>query len=222
LLHNNLTLTIMDKHHNVPPIVWLKVTDYMHGWIQHELGSEIKIHNQRVVSVQHIPGARGILRMETEEDMLDPKPVSNVMSDKRKNCFLAGMELDEEVIERDYGMTKSDLQLFVPIECPKMCLTKNGVLRPWSLNTTFGREQTTAMRKLIRQEFWKAVEEYNSKYARRSGKEHYPAVEMIEEFCADTETPDLYVETLRREWQRRQKKKTDCLDEEKDGTPSTT
>ena len=65
----------MEKSYKVPPIVWLRVTDYMHGWLQYELGGDARVRDQRVVCVQHLPGAREVLRMETVDDMVEIKPV---------------------------------------------------------------------------------------------------------------------------------------------------
>lgn len=195
-----------EKVYDVPAIVWLKMTDYMHGWLQWELGGEARVKDQRVVCVQHLPGARAILRMETVEDMMEKKPIGNVMSATRKNCMEAGLNIDEDVMAREYGVTREAMKLFVPVECPKMCLTKSGVLRPWTLDVCLGREQAAAMQRLLRNAFWQAVEEYDAKYARKMNGRKYPAVDMVEEFCMDTETPDLYVEAIRREWQRRVKR----------------
>ncbi len=196
----------MERTYKIPPVVWLKMTDYMHGWLQHDLGGAARIHNQRVVCVQHLPGARDILRMETAEDVMDHTPVGNVMSATRRNCLCAGIGIDSSFIECEYGLTAEGLDLFVPIECPRMCLTKNGVLRPWTLDVCFGKEQATAMQRLLRGEFWKAVGEFNEEYARQRGGRGYPAIEMIEGFCTKTETPDLYIDAIRREWQRRVKR----------------
>lgn len=195
-----------EKVYDVPAIVWLKMTDYMHGWLQWELGGEARVKDQRVVCVQHLPGARAILRMETVEDMMEKKPIGNVMSATRKNCMEAGLNIDEDVMAREYGVTREAMKMFVPVECPKMCLTKSGVLRPWTLDVCLGREQAAAMQRLLRNAFWQAVEEYDAKYARKMNGRKYPAVDMVEEFCMDTETPDLYVEAIRREWQRRVKR----------------
>lgn len=195
-----------EKVYDVPAIVWLKMTDYMHGWLQWELGGEARVKDQRVVCVQHLPGARAILRMETVEDMMEKKPIGNVMSATRKNCMEAGLNIDEDVMAREYGVTREAMKLFVPVECPKMCLTKSGVLRPWTLDVCLGREQAAAMQRLLRNAFWQAVEEYDAGYARKMNGKKYPAVDMVEEFCMDTETPDLYVEAIRREWQRRVKR----------------
>lgn len=195
-----------EKVYDVPAIVWLKMTDYMHGWLQWELGGEARVKDQRVVCVQHLPGARAILRMETVEDMMEKKPIGNVMSATRKNCMEAGLNIDADVMAREYGVTREAMKLFVPVECPKMCLTKSGVLRPWTLDVSLGREQAAAMQRLLRNAFWQAVEEYDAEYARKMNGKKYPAVDMVEEFCMDTETPDLYVEAIRREWQRRVKR----------------
>ena len=195
-----------EKVYDVPAIVWLKMTDYMHGWLQWELGGEARVKDQRVVCVQHLPGARAILRMETVEDMMEKKPIGNVMSATRKNCMEAGLNIDEDVMAREYGVTREAMKMFVPVECPKMCLTKSGVLRPWTLDVCLGREQAAAMQRLLRNAFWQAVEEYDAGYARKMNGRKYPAVDMVEEFCMDTETPDLYVEAIRREWQRRVKR----------------
>ena len=196
----------MEKNYKAPPVAWLKITDFMHGWVQKELGGGARIRNMRVVSVQHIPGARNVLKMETVEDMMERKPVVNAMSATRMNCISAGMELDASVIEKMYGITEDSLKLFMPIECPKMCLTKSGVLRPWTLDVCFGKDQATALQRLVRTAFWNAVEEFDAAYSRKCHGRRYPAKEMIEDFCVESETPDLYVDAIRREWQRRMKR----------------
>ena len=195
-----------EKTYKIPSIVWLKMTDYMHGWLQWELGGAARVKDQRVISVQHLSGARAILRMETVEDMMEKKPIGNVMSRTRKNCMEAGLNIDEGVMAREYGVTREGMRLFVPIECPKMCLTKHGVLRPWTLDICLGKEQASAMQRLLRQEFWKSVETFDAEYKRKMNGEKYPAVDMVEEFCQETDTPDMYVEAIRREWQRRCKR----------------
>jgi hypothetical protein len=196
----------MEKNYKTPSIVWLKVTDYMHGWLQYELGCEARVRNQRVVCVQHLPGARKVLRMETAEDMTGRTKIGNAMSATRMNCIIAGLDLDEELIVSEYGIDREAIKLFAPIECPKMCLTKNGVLRPWTLDICFGKEQASAMQRLLRQAFWDAVAAFDRRYAAQMGGEKYPAVDMIEAFCKETETCDVYVDAMRREWQRRVKR----------------
>ena len=192
--------------YGMPAIVWLKMTRYMHGWLQWELGGEARGKEQRVVSVQHLPGARAILRMETTEDVMEKMPVGNAISGTRKNCFSAGLDIDPDVMKREYGVTSELMDMFVPVECPKMCLTKHGVLRPWTLDVCMGKDQARALQQLLRSEFWKAVEEFDRKYAKELEGDKYPAVEMVAEFCKRTMTPEIYVEEIRREWQRRQKR----------------
>ena len=196
----------MEKNYKLPPVVWLKVTDYMQDWLQHELGGAARIKDRRVVCVQHLKGARDILRMETVEENMDKKPVGNAMSATRKNCIEAGLIISADAVERMYGATRSTLDEFIPIECPKMCLTRNGVLRPWTLDISLSQKQATALQRLLRHEFWKAVADFDREYACRMDGQRYPARDMIEAFCAETDTSDIHADALRREWQRRQKR----------------
>lgn len=198
---------MMEKRYKVPAIVWLKVTDYMHGWLEYELGGGARVGDQRVVCIQDLPGAREVFRMETAEDVaMESAKIGNSMSSNRKDCLSAGLSMDAEYIEREFGMTRELMKLFVPVECPRRCLTASGVLRRWTQDVNLGREQASAMQRLLRAAFWQAVEEFNTGYARKMNGEKYPAVDMIEAFCVMTKTPDLYVEAMRREWQRRVKR----------------
>ena len=196
----------MEKTYKLPSVVWLKVTNYMHGWLQHELGGEARIGGQRVICVAHLNGARDVMRRETVSDMMAPKSVGNSMSSTRRNCLVAGMEIDADTVERMYGMTRESLKLFVPVECPKFCMTKNGVLRPWGHSVCLSREQANALLRLLRDAFWNAVQEFASDYARQHSDEKYAQADMIEAFCQWTGTPDVYAEAMRREWQRRCKR----------------
>lgn len=201
------------KNYRAPVVTWLKVTDYMHGWLQRELSGGAKIGGKRVVCLQHLDGAHDVFRMETSDDMTgdDPKGTErtgreNTLSATRWGCIDAGLTLDAGTVERLYGISREELALYVPIECPKVCLTPEGVLRPWTTDTCFGRQQTTAMQRLLREAFWQGVAAYDREYARRQEGRKYAAVDMIEAFCRDMETSDLYVDALRREWQRRAKR----------------
>lgn len=84
-----------------------------------------------------------------------------------------------------------------------MRLTENGVLRPWTNDTCLGRRQANELIVVIREAFWAGVEEFNREYARQHRGEKYAAVDMIEAFCRDTQTPDIHVDAMRHEWQRR-------------------
>lgn len=204
--------TMTGKNYKVPAIVWLKVTDYMHGWIERELGGEVRCREQRVVSVQHLEGAREVLRMETVDDTQDMKRLGLALSATRMKCMLSAVKVAPTSAERLYGATEDVLALYLPIECPKMCLTRNGVLRPWTLDVCLGKEQARHLLELLRREFWAAVEEFDLAYAEGQSGRKYPAKDMVEAFCTATRTPDMYVDAIRREWQRRRKR-------EKDGAP---
>ena len=198
-----------EKQYKLPAIIWLKVTDYMHGWLQRDLGCAYRIGDKRVVCAFDVPGVLSIMMMETVKEKAEQKIIGNSISAVRRNCIESGLEVDREATIEMYGLTDGLLDLFVPVECPKRCLTSSGVLRPWTLDVNLSPRQATALQRALRQAFWDAVGAFNSRYARMMGGRKYPAVDMIEAFCAETETPDLYVEAMRREWQRRVKRVAD-------------
>lgn len=194
------------KNYKLPAIVWLKVTDYMLPWVQWELGGNVRVRDMRVVSVQHLEGARDILREDTVQEAVPQRQVDKSMSATWRNAVDAGMSFDPVAMEREYGVTKDALQLFVPIECPKMCVNDDGVLRPWNNDTNFSRSQATALQDLLRHEFWQAVGNFAAHYAEEHEGERYAQADMIEAFCLKTRTPDVFVDAMRREWQRRIKR----------------
>ena len=196
----------MCKNYEIPPIVWLRVTDYMHGWLQYELGAAARIGEQHVVCLMDLPGASEVLKMETVEDIeLRPMKIINTMSATRKNLLEAGMVIDAAVIEREYGMTPDEMRQFVPVECPKRCLTRFGVLRPWTLDIALSRQQAYELQCVVRAAFWHAVERFNADYALAHGTTDYPQIDMIEAFCRITGTSDTHAEAISREWRRRLK-----------------
>ena len=217
-------MTTENNNYRMPAVVWLKVTDFMHGWLQKRLGGAARIGDKRIVCVQVMDdrrGVRDVLEMETADDVTGCTGTGWAagkgklsMSATRRNCIVAGLDLDEKTVERLYGITRSEMALYLPIECPDVCLTQNGVLRPWTNDVCFGQRQATAMQKLLREAFWKGVEDFDREYAAKQNGSRYAAVDMIEAFCADTGTPDIHVDALRREWQRRVKRKREGVKSE--------
>jgi len=196
----------MEKNYKVPTIVWLRITDFMHDWLQHELGGGARVKEQRVVSVMHLPGARQAFKMEAWEDILDKQPVREAMSARRRNCLVAGLGVDAEVMAQEYGVTEEELRGFVPVEVPRTYMTRDGALRPWTVDVSLGDRQAVALQNVVRGAFWRAVEGFDKEYARRRNGKRYAAVDMIEAFCKETGTSEVHVDALRHEWQRRRRK----------------
>lgn len=166
------------------------------------------VKDRRVVSIQHLPGARSILRdMDTVEEPTAPGPIGNSASAVWFSCLDTGMKADAATIEREYDFNREKMKQYLPIECPKMCMTKYGTLRPWTGDVNFGKQQATALQRLLRDAFWQAVGEFADDYAREHAGEKYAQQDMIEAFCQATGTSDEYVEDIRREWQRRAKRR---------------
>lgn len=195
-----------NRNYRTPPIVWLKMTDYTHGWLQRDLGGAARIGDHQVVCPLHLPGVKEVFRMESAEDG-GQGPVGNAISAARRNRIVVGLGIDRQATEEKYGVTEEQLKLYAPVECPAMCMNRDGVLRPWTLETCLGREQASALQRLLRSAFWDAVDAFDREYAVRMNGEKYPAVEMIEAFCTETGTSEVHIDAMRREWQRRVKRK---------------
>ena len=175
----------------------------MHEWLFREFGGTVRLYGKPVISISHLPGAREILRQQTQNDVTDDASLRWSLSAMRMDGLQAGVDIGPKTVESLCGVTPETLQAFVPIECPRMALTVNGVLRPWSRVTSFGQSQAFALIKLLRAAFWQAVEEYEKHFKWPAGEQH-TAIAMTESFCQDTGTPDIYADDLRREWQRQQ------------------
>jgi hypothetical protein len=202
----------MAKSTKMPAIAWLRVTEFIRGWLDYEYGSKVMVNGRRVVCLQHLDGVRDILRMETVDDMeLSPDlPVELSLSAQRYSMLQAAMTLSPEAAERMYHLSSEELQGFVPIEVPRVRLTEEGLLRPWSGDAMLGGAQAKALLRLLREAFWEDVERFARRYAREHEGEKYAQEDMIVGFCQETKTSELHIEAIRREWQRRCKRAEGC------------
>lgn len=198
----------MAKSTKMPAIAWLRVTEFIRGWLDYEFGSKVMVNGRRVVCLQHLDGVRDILRMETADDMeLSPDlPVGLSLSASRYGVISAAMTLSPEATERVYNLSLEELLSFVPIEVPRVRLTQEGLLREWG-DAMFGEQQAKELLRLLRHYFWESVERFARRYAIEHEGERYAQEDMIVAFCKMTRTSELHIEAIRREWQRRQKRK---------------
>ena len=183
-----------------PPVAWLSLTSYMHEWLFREYGGDVRLYGKPVLSIAHIPDAKKLLRQQTQDDVMEDGQTRWSVSAMRMDFLQHGVELGIKGVG-GMELTREQLNLFLPIECPKMALTQNGVLRPWNRQTSFGQRQAFALTKLLRGAFWKTVADYERNFKWPRGAEH-TAIAMIESFCQDAGVPDIYAADLRREWQR--------------------
>ena len=192
----------------MPAIAWLRVTEFIRGWLVYEYGSKVMVNGRRVVCLQHMDGVRDILRMETVADMkLSPDlPVELSLSASRYGLISAAMTLSPEATERMYHLSLEQMQQFVPIECPRVRLTEEGLLREWGGDAMLGDAQAKELLRLLREAFWEDVERFARRYAREHEGEKYAQEDMIAAFCKMTRTSELHIEAIRREWQRRAKR----------------
>ena len=202
----------MTKSFRMPAIVWLRVTEFIRGWLDYEFGSKVMVNGRRVVCLHHLDGVRDILRMETVDDTeLSPDlPVELSLSASRYGVISAAMTLSPEATERMYHLSLEQMQQFVPIECPRLRLTQEGLLREWSGDAMLGDAQAKALLRLLREAFWEDVERFARRYAREHEGEKYAQEDMIAAFCRMTKTSELHIEAMRREWQRRCKRAGGC------------
>lgn len=199
----------MAKSTKMPAIAWLRVTEFIRGWLVYEYGSKAMVNGRHVVCLQHMDGMRDVMRMETVDDVeLSPDlPVELSLSASRYSMLQAAMTLSPEVTERIYHLSPEQLQQFVPIECPRLRLTQEGLLREWSGDAMLGDAQAKALLRLLREAFWEDVEGFARRYAREHEGERYAQEDMIVAFCRMTKTSELHIEAIRREWQRRMKRR---------------
>lgn len=198
----------MAKSFKMPAIVWLRVTGFLSGWLDYEFGSKAMVNGRRVVCLQHLDGARDILRMETVDDTeLSPDmPIDLSLSASRYSMLQAAMTLSPEATERICHLSPEQMQQFVPIECPRLRLTEEGLLREWGGDAMLGDAQAKALLRLLRHYFWEEVKRFARRYAGEHEGEKYAQEDMIAAFCRLTKTSDLHIEAIRREWQRRCKR----------------
>jgi len=189
------------NNRETPAVTWLYVTGYLHDWLFHEFGGTVKLHGRPVISIAHLKGARDILRMETLEDMMDRTASRWAMSAMLMDCVVLGIDIGPKTMKEKYGVTKEQLQCFVPIECPRMALTPYGMLRPWSRVTCFGHKQAQELVKLLRAAFWQAVADHKEKMI-ADGNAPETASELVQSFSKDNGVGEVWQEDLRREWQR--------------------
>lgn len=198
----------MAKSFRMPAIAWLRVTEFIGGWLDYEFGSKVMVNGRCVVCLQHMDGMRDILRMETVDDMeLSPDlPVELSLSASRYSMLQAAMTLSPEATEHMYHLSLEQMQQFVPIECPRVRLTQEGLLREWGGDAMLGDAQAKALLRLLREAFWEDVEQFARRYAKEHEGEKYAQEDMIAAFCRMTKTSELHIEAIRREWQRRCKR----------------
>lgn len=187
-------------------ICWLKITDYMQGWLQKALGGNVTVKGRRALSVQQLPGAQEVMMMGTEDDLPGRGSLGNAISSTWYNALEAGLSLDPSAMESQYGITRDTLQQYVPIVCPRYAVAKNGIVRSWTSDTYFGRQQSIELQKVLRNAFWRAVREFSVEYADAHKGKQYAQIDMIEDFCMENNIEDTYVDAIRREWQRRVKR----------------
>ncbi len=192
-----------------PAMAWLWVPGYMIAWLEYEYGGALVYYGRKLLSTWQVSGMKAAMREPTLEDALMNTQEKLSLSAQRMDCLQAGMQVNADTMATVFGMEARELALYVPLECPKMALTKLGVLRPWQRHIAFSRRQARSILALLQREFWGALAAYNEEYA-RTHEGWYPAVEMVESFCDDTNTPEVFIAEIRREWQRKEKRKRDA------------
>jgi len=184
-----------------PAVAWLQTTKYLHDWLINEFGGNVRLHNKPVLTVTYLPGVKNILRMETLDDVTEKVDNKLSMSAMRMDCVTLGCSIGPKTMQELYGMTPELLDTYLPIECPRMALTKYGVLRPWSRNMTFGKQQASELLILLRNAFWDNVNEYYQALI-SEGNAPDTAINLIRSYCEDKHISEVYIDDLRREWQR--------------------
>lgn len=184
-------------------ICWLKITDYMQGWMRATLGGPERVKNDPVIHVHTLDGAGAVMMMTTDNEPSWMGVPGNVICDTWHAALSVGMEIDARGMQKELGITREVLAQYLPIACPKNALADDGSIHPWDSDTSFGKEQATALQRLLREAFWESVDNYSREYNKEHLGEKYAQIEMLEAFCKEYHTDDMYIQAMRREWQRR-------------------
>ena len=193
------------KNNGQPAMAWLKMPGYMIAWLEGEYGGSIERYGHKLLSFHHVDGVRRVLKMETEDDTMVCSPEWQSLSQTRMECIQAGMGLNPDAIEAWLGVSPKQLAQYVLVECPHLALTQNGVLRPWTRDIAFSRPQARRLQAELQRLFWSGVDAFDARYA-DAHPDYYPAVEMVTAFCDETGTEEIYIQEIRREFQRKRKR----------------
>lgn len=196
----------MDQSMNGQSISWLRITEYLQGWLRTTFGGGKLVKGQKVLSVYDVEGIGEAMMMPVDDHMPHHGTPGNSISATWYNALYAGVAVDPGAIKAEYGVDRETLRQYMPIACPRKAVSEDGIVRPWTGDTCFGMQQAKVVQRLLREAFWRAVLEFSKEYAREHTGEQYAQVEMIEAFCRATGTDEINVEAIRREWQRRQKR----------------
>ena len=185
-------------------MAWLKMPGYMIAWLEGEYGGSIERHGHKLLSTNHLPNVRRIMKQETEEDIMVSSEEWQSLSQTRMNCIQTGLSLNPEAMAAWMQVDTKQIAQYVLMECPRLALTKNGVLRPGTRDTAFSRRQARLLQAELQKAFWNSVNTYDAHYA-ETHEGHYPAVDMVAAFCEETGTDEVYIQEIRREFQRKRK-----------------
>ncbi len=187
-------------------ICWLRITDYMRGWTRVALGSAKRIKDIPVLDILNLEGAQQVMLLPTDNELPGLGVLGNAMCDTWHAALVAGLEMDTWGMEREFGVTKELLEQYLPVFCPDYAVTEDGTIHSWDNDTSFGKQQSTALLGLIRDAFWSAVGNYADQYKKAHFDAKYAQIDMLESFCKEHRINDMYLEAMRREWQRRCKR----------------
>jgi hypothetical protein len=188
------------------PICWLRITDYIRDWARVTLGTPMRVKNKPILDILSLEGIRPVLLLPAENELPGFKAFGNAMCDTWYAALTVGVEMDAWGMEKEFGITKATLDQYLPVLCPSYAVAENGAVRIWDSDTSFGKQQTTTLLRLIRDVFWSSVGKYATEYRKAHFGAKYAQIDMLESFCKDYHINDMHLEAMRREWQRRCKR----------------
>lgn len=187
-------------------ICWLRITDYMREWTRTTLGNSKRVKDEPVLDILSLEGVQSALLMPTSDGLPGFGTLGNAMCDTWHAALTVGLEMDAQGMEKEFSITREMLEQYLPVACPAIAITMDGSTHPWNRDTCFGKQQASAVLRLIRDAFWSAVGNYAVQYENAHFGTKYAQIDMLESFCKDYRINDTYLEAMRREWQRRCKR----------------
>lgn len=184
------------KTKNNTPAIWVRFTPYLVTWAEHQYGTALTLYGRPVLELRPIPGIRFALRETVDDDADLTSAATNSLSQVRYALILHGVDVQQDKITEQFGLTKQELSTFLPVHVPDYLLTSDGSLRQFSPTMQLRRKTANDVARCVYGAFWKEVHRFAQAGDFAIDKD------MLTSFCEEAQIGDINIDDLRNQYQR--------------------